>query len=193
MDAGSVIIAGDTFDQRVPNATFQPGDGWTLKYRLQPLKADGTVDPLGTAIQFTANVVDAEFRIQVGPDVTKDWAPASYKWSAWVEKPGARYTVDEGFATIKPDPAVSNAGTDPRSHARRVLAQIETAIEGWSLTGGHIAEYEIAGRRMRYADRSDVLEMRKQYRAEVWREDAAAAMAQGAPNPRMVNVRFGRA
>lgn len=183
----STLIAGDSLDFLTTVNDYPPADGWTLKYRLTP--RTGT-DP---AITITASTSGTDYRVQSAPATTAAWVAGEYAWSAWVEKTGARYVVDEGQCTIKPDPETMAAGTDTRTHASKVLAQIETALEGWATSGGHIAEYEIAGRRMKYADRADVLTMRSTYKAEVWREAAAAAMADGLPNPRQIRVRLARA
>jgi hypothetical protein len=154
---------------------------------------NGLVDPAGIPIVFTANVVDDEYRVQVGPFDTASWAARDYKWSAWVEKPGARYTIDEGFSTVKPDPQISTAGTDPRSFARRMVAQLEAALTAATAGGAQLVlEYEINGRRIRYRDGVAVAAALKDYRAEVWREDNASRMAQGAPNARNLRVRFAR-
>jgi hypothetical protein len=191
MESVSVIIAGDTLDFPTTVNAFPATDGWTLKYRMLPL-LNGLVDPTGLPIAFTANVVNNEYRVQVGPSITAGWAARDYKWSGWVEKPGASYTVDEGFATVKPDPRVSTDGTDPRSFARRMVAQLEAALTAATSGSTLILEYEINGRRIRYRDGVAVAGALKDYRAEVWREDNAARMAQGAPNARPLRARFVR-
>jgi hypothetical protein len=186
------LVAGDTLDFTDVVADYPASDGWTLKYRLIPQFSTPTQAPVELTAT-TYNVTD--YRVQAAPGLTATWAPGMYSWARWVEKTGARQTLDPltPFLELVDDPSTTAQGYDPRSHARKVLAQIETALEGWATSGSHIAEYEIAGRRMKYADRADVIAMRSRYKAEVWREDAAAKMAQGLPNPRNVMVRFGRA
>jgi hypothetical protein len=179
------LIIGDTLDFATSVPDYPASAGYTLKYRLIPRTS-------GSAILLTASAAGEDYRVQYAPATTASWTAGEYTWSAWVEKTGERYSVDSGTVTLKADPGAV-AAYDGRTHARKMLEQIETALEGWAATGGHIAEYEINGRRMKYADRADVLAMRNNYKAEVWREDAAAKMASGLPNPRQVRVRMARA
>jgi hypothetical protein len=191
-----IFICGDELDQTTNVPDYLPSDGWTLYYRLVPRVS-------GTAILLTGvATVDDKHRHLETSAATANWTAGEYSCFAWVaHTSGAMYTVDPEtgargdtsiVVTLQADPRTV-AAFDGRSHARKVLAQIETALEGWAASGSHVAEYEIAGRRMKYGDRADVLAMRSRYKAEVWREDAATAMAAGLPNPRNVMVRFGRA
>lgn len=184
MRGQATLTAGDTLDFETTVDDFPASAGYSLVYRLVP---SGWT---GAAIEFTANATDP-YRVQLGPAVTAVWAPGNYWWYAIITKTGERYAdLDDGAVTIRPDPQTV-ASYDGRTVARKLLDQCEAALLAW--TTNHVAEYEINGRRMKYADRADVLAMRSRLKAEVWRETAAEQMANGGPNPRMVRVRFGRA
>lgn len=179
----STLIAGDSLDFLTTVADYPPADGWTLKYRLIPRTS-------GTAITLTASTSGTDYRTQAAPATTATWTAGDYSWSAWVEKTGARYVVDSGTCTIKPDPGVV-AAYDGRSNARKIVDQLEAALVTFSASSGTIAEYEINGRRVRYAAKADILSDLSRWRAQAWREDNAAAMAEGLGNRRNVQVRFG--
>jgi len=191
------IVAGDSlsFLDYAPN--YPPADGWTMKYRLTPIFTTTVQAP----VTLTAVTEGNGYRITASPGTTGTWDAGSYSWARWVEKPGARVTLDPiGNAAaplapllqVLPNPASSVQGYDPRSYARRALE----ALEAGATTHGanaYILEYTIAGRTMRFADQGQFEAKRTSLKAEVWREGAGAAMAAGLPNPRQIRVRFGRA
>jgi hypothetical protein len=71
-----------------------------------------------------------------------------------------------------------------------VLEAIEAVLEGRA--SSEVAQYEIAGRSLRYIEPAQLLKLRDRYRAEVAREDAAQRVAAGLPDARRVFVRFAR-
>lgn len=186
----SEIIAGDTldFETRVDD---YPSSAWTLKYRLTPIS--GT----GTAIEFSAATEDDHYRTQIGPGVTAAWEVGDYNWSAWVTPtavPGsARYVVDKGTCRIDPDPELMAAGTDTRTQAEKAVADLKLAYATFTATQGAVAEYEIAGRRMRFASAADILQRMSFWRNELNAENAAKAVALGLADPRRIYLRMGRA
>jgi len=78
---------------------------------------------------------------------------------------------------------------DNRSHARKVLENIETYLEN----SGNLsaASYEIAGRKLQRFSLPELLAMRDKYKGEVAREDAAMNVSRGLPDRRRILVRFG--
>jgi hypothetical protein len=105
---------------------------------------------------------------------------------------GARQTLDEsGPLLVKPDPALTAQGLDSRTHARKMLASIETALEAFA-ANPVMKSYAIGARQYMRADIPDLLVLRDRYRNEAANEDAVARIAAGAPNPRNIGVRFNR-
>jgi hypothetical protein len=183
------IIAGDTLDFDVTLPDFPPVDGWTLKYRLVPRAAGGT------AIDIVATDDGTKYLVQEAPATTAAWIAGEYGWSSWVEKAGARYTVDSGLVVLVADPALLPAGTDTRSPARRALESVEAAIE--ALSKDAVQAYTITtGSGSRSVTKRDVpqlLTLRERLRAEVADEEAARGVAANLGiNPRNIGVRFNR-
>ena len=73
------------------------------------------------------------------------------------------YTIRTGSIEVLPSFAAS-VSLDARTHAEKTLEAIEAWIENHDPA---VAEYEIAGRRMKYIPIDQLLKMRDQYRREV--------------------------
>jgi hypothetical protein len=181
------IISGDTLDFVTTLPDYPAGGGYTLKYRLHPRTT-------GSAIDITCSASGDNHRCGAAASVTALWAAGEYSWSCWVEKGAERYSGTKypwrGECTILPNPATT-AVYDARSPARQWLDQINAAVATYG-ANAHIVEYEIAGRRMKFADQGALLAQRDKLKAEVWREDAAAQIESGLGNPRRIYARFVR-
>src|SRR5262245_43028338 len=172
-------VAGDTLDFAVSVPDYPPSAGWTLKYRLTPRFST----PSQTPIDITASAnPDGTYQLQQSPATTATWKAGAYGWSRWVEKVGARQTLtssaDQGEVQIRPDPSQSTQGQDSRSHARRMLEQIETALEALNVGA---KSYQIGLRSYTSRDLPELTQLRAQYRNEVRLEDAV----QDKPMPRL--------
>jgi hypothetical protein len=174
------LIVGDSLDFLTTVASFPASDGWTLKYRLVPRTS-------GTAIEITAAAEGEDYRAQVGPAITQGWTAGEYSWTSWVEKTGARYTVDDGTVTLVPNPATVLA-RDGRTHARKTLDAIEATIEGRASLDQQ--EYQIGGRMLKRMPIGDLLKLRSLYQSEVAKEDASAKLAAGIGVGRKIQVRL---
>jgi enamine deaminase RidA (YjgF/YER057c/UK114 family) len=165
------LVAGDTLDFLTTVADYPPADGWTLKHRLVPRAAGDD------AITLTASTSGSDYRTQAAPDDTAEWTAGEYAWTSWVEKSGARYSVDSGQVTIAPDPGVMAAGTDTRSQAQKAVEDLKTALATYTASQGHVAEYEIAGRRMRFASSADIVQKLNFWQSQLNRELAEISIA----------------
>jgi hypothetical protein len=194
-------IAGDTLEMSIAKGNaitvedYPASDGWTLKYRLTPQFAA----PVQTPIDITASTdSDGEsYKIEVSNTATAAWAPGKYTWSRWVEKAGARATLDtDGQLDILQDPATAAQGYDSRSHPRKVLEAIEAVMESRaSSTQRELVAYTIGSRSQTFdssESKADLVTLRSKYLWLVANEDARDKMANGLPNPRDVGIRFGR-
>jgi len=172
------VTAGDTLQWRISLADYPASAGWTLKYRL--INA-------GHKYDITA-ATDGDDHLVIVPAATSAaYAAGDYSWQGYVERGAERFTVATGSLTIHPDLAAQAAGLDTRSHARKMLAAIESWLE--SRDPG-VAEYEIAGRRMKYIPKNELIALRSKYQFEVQREEAAERVKNGLAAGNRLLVRF---
>jgi hypothetical protein len=181
-----VLIAGDTLDFVTSVPAYPASAGYTLKYRLIPRFA-----VTGTPIIFTAATSGTDdYRVTVAPVVTATWVAGEYTWSAWVEKADERHVVDNGLCTLRPDPSFAT-DYDGRSMAQKALDDAKTALATFQATGGRVKSYAIGGRSMEFDSAGDILVLVSYWQIQVTRENQAAAVAKGLPDPRRILVRFG--
>lgn len=170
--------AGDTWRWTRTLADYPASAGWALSYTLINASAKITIN---------ASASGDNHAVTVSAATSAGYAAGSYDWRARVSRAGEVYTVGEGRITVRN--AFGGSTFDARSHARKTLEAIEAVIEGRASSA--TLEYTIAGRTMKHIPMADLLALRDKYRAEVLREDAAAAVAAGLPDRRRVHVRFG--
>lgn len=150
----ATLRAGDTADWLLSLPDYPAGAGWSVEYAL--------INAAGKITVASAAEGDAH-RIHVAPATTADWAPGTYAWQRRVSN-GTDATTDRtGSIEILPDFAALVA-IDARTHAQKTLDAIEAWIESHD---PGVAEYEIAGRRMKYIPVAELLKLRDQYRREV--------------------------
>lgn len=170
--------AGDTWRWTRTLADYPASAGWALSYTLINAAAKITIN---------ASASGDDHAVTVSAATTAGYAAGSYDWRARISKAGEVYTVGEGRFTVRN--AFGGATFDARSHARKTLEAIEAVIEGRA--SSEVSYYMIGNRQLRYMTPAELLTLRDKYRAEVAREDAAAAVAAGLPDKRRVFVRFG--
>ena len=170
--------AGDTWRWTRTLADYPASAGWALSYTLINAAAKITIN---------ASASGDAHAVTVSAATTAGYAAGSYDWRARISKAGEVYTVGEGRITVRN--AFGGATFDARSHARKTLEAIEAVIEGRA--SSEVSYYMIGNRQLRYMTPAELLTLRDKYRAEVAREDAAAAVAAGLPDKRRVFVRFG--
>lgn len=175
----AALRAGDTWKWTKTLADY-PAGTWTLTYRFK--NAAG-------GFEVTATASGTDHSVSVAATTTAAIAAGSYSWQAQVAAGAEKYTVDTGVLVVDPNlfSGTATAAYDARSHARKTLAAIEAWIE--SRNPG-VAEYEIAGRRMKYIPLADLLRMRQHYKAEVAAEDAAEAIRNGTGTGRRIQFRL---
>lgn len=173
----ALINAGDTAKWLKALTDYPASSGWVLSYTL--------VNAAQRYI-FSAATSGDEFLVTVAAATTAAWVAATYDYRATATKSGEVYTVATGRITIAP---AFGAAVDARSQARRTLEAIESTLEGRASSA--TAEYEIAGRKMKYIPVPELLQLRDRYRRDVSAEDTAAQIAKGLGNPGRIYVRFG--
>ena len=151
------IRAGDTASWLLSLSGFPAGDGWFVQYDL--VNATGRITLISTAEG------DAH-RITKTTEETADYAPGTYAWQKRAKTGTDAYTIGTGSIDILPDLSIM-AALDTRTRAQKSLAAIEAWIESHD---PGVAEYEIAGRRMKYIPITELLKLRSQYAIEVRRQ-----------------------
>lgn len=175
----AILRAGDTWKWTRTLADY-PAGVWTLKYRFK--NAAG-------GFEVIASASGADHSITVTAAASAAYVAGDYSWVAWVESGSEKYTVETGTATVQTDYRATPSATalDDRSHARKMLA----AVEAWLETRDPaVAEYEIAGRKMKYVPLTELIRLRNRYKNEVAAEDAAAALARGEGFGRKIQFRI---
>lgn len=181
-------VAGDTFDMTVEVVDYPASDGWTLKYRLVPQFATPTQAPI--VMTAVTNADGKRYDVQASPASTAAWTAGFYTWSRWVEKSGARQTLDEsGQLEVKADPATIVQGFNSRSHARKMLEAIETALEGFA-ANPVMKSYAVGTRQYLRAEIPELLRLRQYYEIAVRTEVAANALEAGTGLGRKIQVRL---
>lgn len=164
-------IAGDTFAATLDGSTYAASAGWSAVLIL--------IGPGRQTITTTASGDD--HLASVAGSVTANWAAGSYAMRAVYTKAADRYSVELGTLVVAPDPAA--VGTDARallSTAAQALQDLEAAYRAHLASGNvHVAEYEIAGRRMKYRSVGELLKAVSAARRDVAAERAAKRISAG--------------
>lgn len=179
------LIVGDTLSFTTTLADYPASAGWSLTYRLVPRTS-------GSAIEIAASASGDDHVVSVSATTTALWAAGEYSWSGYVSKAGERHTVESGTITIKPDPGVV-AALDGRSQAAKAVDDLRAALATYTASSGHVSEYSIAGRTMKFKGSDDILKLLSYWEIELQRERAAEAAAKGQASPRRYYLRTGRA
>lgn len=184
------LVAGDRWTwKRTDLGADYPPASFTLKYSAR-------LDNAATEIEITATASGSDYLIEVLSATTAAFPVGRYRYQAYITRisDAQRITLNSGFFEVKPNRDI--ATTDPRTHARKVLDSVETAIEGFA-SGSSIKSYTIAtpnggSRSVTRRDMPDLLVLRDRYRAEVSNEEAKDRVANGFADPRRIGIRFNR-
>ena len=161
----AVLVAGDTAKWQKTLSDYSAADGWTLTYTLVNATQRYT---------FTATASGADHLVTVAATTTALWVAGTYTWRAQASKAGEVYTVGAGQMVVE---ATYSAATDARSSAQKGLDAIKAYLidsNNWAA-----AHYEIAGRNLKRYTMPELLALEARFAAEVQREQAAAAIANG--------------
>ena len=173
------ITAGDTLTWQKSLADY-PAPTWVLKYRL--INATGKID-------ITAAASGTDHLVSELAAVTATWVAGSYAWTAWVETVTQRVTVGSGTIVIKPNLAALTT-YDARSDAALIVDQLMAAYKTYTASQGNVAEYEIAGRRMKYRSSAEILDQINHWKAVLATEKRAERIAAGLGGGNKLLVRF---
>ena len=173
--------AGDSVTWVESLPAYPVADGWALKYRL--------LWPTGTAVNITATGVGTDYTVTLTPANTANWIAGLATLVSWVEKTAQRILLEQNEVTVLPDLALATI-YDGRSQAVKGLADARAALAAYMSKGQvHVAEYDIAGRRMKFRASTEITDLISYYEREVAKERAAQAVMNGVSAGR-VCVRF---
>lgn len=151
------LRAGDTASWLLSLADYPAGQGWSVQYDL--------VNAAGK-ITLTSTAEGDSHRIAKTPAQTAAFSAGTYAWQKRVKNGADAYTIGTGSIDILPDLSALVA-IDTRTFAQKTLAALEAWIESHD---AGVAEYEIAGRRMKYIPMAELLKLRSQFAIEVRRQ-----------------------
>lgn len=173
------LVAGDTWEWLREYAEYSAATHTAVAY----LENEAAAYSVTSAASATA------FRFTATAAATVGYRPGRYRVRIVVTRTAdsARFSVEAGWLELLPDPAA--AGTkDWRSHARRTLDAIEATIEGRASTDQ--SAMTINGRSLSRTPIPELLQLRKEYRADVQREETAERIAAGQPARRRILTRL---
>lgn len=185
MNEPTSFRAGDSVTWTTTLPAYPSAAGWSIKYRL--------LWPTGSAVDITTTADGCDYTaLQTATD-TATWPAGTATLVTLAEKgSGAalqRVTLGQEAVTILPNLATATT-LDNRSQAVKGLADARAALAAYMAQGKlHVAEYDIAGRRMKFRAASEITDLIGYYEREVARERAASAILQGG-SPGRVLSRF---
>jgi hypothetical protein len=153
----ALITAGTTVKFRRSFMDYAASDGWSYTFALAgPASLSKAGAPSGDAFEVTLAAVE-----------TAGLSPGGYRYSEIVSKAGEVFEVGRGVLEVQPDLAAAQ-GDSALSHAERTLLVIEAALEGRLPSG--METYQIAGRAISKMKIKELMELRGQYAALVWKQ-----------------------
>lgn len=181
MSAPTSLRAGDSVAWTETLPEYPPTDGWVLKYRA--------LYPTGPAVDIASTPSGDAYAVALTPAATAAFTPGRASLVSWVERADERITLGAQPLEILPDLATV-AEFDGRSANERGLADARAALDKYVRSGrGHVEEYEVAGRRLRFRSLQDITDLIEYYEKQVAADRALAAMAAGVSAGR-VQVKF---
>ena len=172
----SQLIAGDTWAWTRDYGDY-PAGTWaaTIYFEFNGAQISAAATADGTTHSFS---------ISAATSAAKE--AGRYKWWVRVTSGSEAYTVEDGWADVKPNPA-STGTRDHRSWARRTLDALEATLEG-KASADQLA-MTINGRSISRIPPADLRAWRTELRGEVRAEEQGSNAGRG----RDIKVRFGRA
>lgn len=142
-----------------------------------------------TEIKLAATETNPSYYLFTADSVTSaDFEPGYYHWQLEITKTatGDRLVVDRGEFTAVVDLDIN--GTDPRTHAEKMLTKIEAVLE--NRADGDLSSYSIAGRSLTKMSPDELLQWRDYYRRELASEKRKNAIKRGKKSNATILMRF---
>ena len=176
------VRAGETLQFTVALADYPAGDGWSISYYFI---ANGL-----TPFNFSSTADGDSHAVSVAYGTTANWAPGLYSGIGFVTDGTTRTEVWTGTLEVLFNPLTASKTTDPRSHARRTLDNINAVIEGRATSA--VLNSTVEGTTLARIPHADLLDLQARYEMKVAAEEAVLARALGKPSRRNIYSRFTR-
>ena len=152
------LVIGDRWTWKKDDFSDYPSSAYTLKYSF---RLDGAG---ATEIQITASANGTAFKIEVGASTTANYTAGNYQWQSYLTRnsDSERITIDSGYIEVRPNRDL--ATTDPRSHFKIVLDNIEAVIEERATKDQEA--YSINGRSLSRTPIADLQKLADSYRGK---------------------------
>lgn len=113
--------------------------------------------PITNPVSLTAAANGGGWRTTLDATAAGNLVAGKYWWEAVITGNGERVTIASGELAITVNLANAGANYDGRSLAEKALADAETALAQYKVSGGKIKSYTIGSRTMTFEDGSAIL------------------------------------
>lgn len=155
------IAAGDTIEWSRSFPKYRATDGWALGYTFVGSVASYAV---------TAAASGDGFAIVLSAATSAAWQPGTYRVVEYVTKADRRHTLSACDVIVTPNLAAATGGIDTRSHARKVLDNINAWLERKAPA---VASWQLGDRQLQHYPLTELLVLRDRYAAMVAREEGS--------------------
>ena len=175
MDSPDSFRAGDSVSWTVSLSAFPASAGWSVSFRL--------LSQAGVAVDIETTPAGDDHAATLTAAATANWPAGNATLVCLATKGAERKTVGSKTVTILPDLAV--IGTfDGRTQNQKALDDLEAALAAYAAAGqGHVGEYQVAGRVMKFRTVEEIEALIAHYRRAVLKERSVMALINGEPPP----------
>ena len=179
------IVIGDRLVWRRDDiADTYPTSTFALTYEFHKDSGGGG----SHQFEITATEADSTYFIEVGSSTTASYTDGDYIWNAYITRSAdsERIRIDTGRSTVVLNLANTNA--DLRSHAKKVLDNIEAVLENRASIDQ--SSFSIAGRSLSRMSIDELLTFRDRYHAEYLEEIKKARIKNKQRSGNTIEVKF---
>lgn len=155
------VAAGDTIEWSRVLPKYRAADGWSLGYTLV-----GSI----ASYSITAASDGDSFAVTVSAAMSAAWQPGTYCVVEYVTNGDRRHTLSACDTVVAPNLAAATTGIDTRSHARKVLDNINAWLERKAPA---VASWQLGDRQLQHYPLTELLALRDRYAAIVARDEGS--------------------
>ena len=179
------LVVGDYWVwKRDDLATDYPTYSYALTYEFHEDSGGGG----NHKFTITATEANDTYYIEVPTTTTENYSIGDYIWGAYITRTSdsARIQIDEGKTTVSANLADTNA--DLRSHAKKVLDNIQAVIEGRATIDQ--SSFSLGGRSLSRMSIDELMTFRDRYHAEYLKEVRLARIKNKQGSGTTIKTRF---